>query len=148
MNNIRIEQPETPDFSAIDKLCLAGLMEQNPPPTEKEAKDIVQSLKSSLFKILLDDTEMRGVIYFSPNNSDASVKIDFLYAAEKRKGLGTLLLDSVIELVRKNNFNSIVLEVSSIDERANGFYKAKGFTKTGERIINEQLTLSIMRLKI
>jgi len=150
MINYRIEQPIDPNFDIIDKVCVKGLLEQSPTPTGEQALRVVQGLRNSQFKIVKNNVDnIVGLVYFTINESNRNmVKIDFLYAVKKRKGIGTLLLNNVLKFAKKNKFSSILLEVSIIDNRAVEFYKAKGFIKIGKRIVNKQLTLAVMKLKI
>lgn len=149
--NYRIEYPSDPDFNSIDKLCIQGLMEQSPPPTKEEAKGIVNGLRSSQFCTLYNGDELVGLIYFKIFGDDGYIKIDFLYAAEKRKGIGSILLQDIVNFAKKHEFDEIRLEVLNTDDRAKAFYKARRFKKTGEEekktVVLNQMTLKLHKTK-
>jgi len=150
MSNYIIEQPNKPDFEVIDEICMFGLLEQLPKPTSDDALNVIYGLRASQFKILKsNEGVILGLIYFTIDDSEKNlIKIDFLYAVQKREGIGTLLLNDIVGFAKKNKFSTILLEVSAIDKRANDFYKAKGFMKVSERIVDSKLNLVIMELKV
>ena len=53
--------------------------------------------------------------------------------AYRRKGIGTLLLNSAISAAQAHNAKSIYLEVRESNRAAISFYGQHGFTKTAER---------------
>ncbi len=50
-----------------------------------------------------------------------------------RKGLGTLILSSIIHKAKSQGINKIILEVKETNEAAKALYEKLGFKKTGHR---------------
>jgi GNAT superfamily N-acetyltransferase len=129
-----LEQPKVPNFDTIDEVCARGFLEQIPRPINKEeAMDFATALHGSQFKVLYDSQRMiQGLIYFSLLPQDNQVHVDFLYAVEQRKGIGSFLVNDLLDFARSRGFSKVALEVSQANEGANSFYNALGFSKVGE----------------
>ena len=62
-------------------------------------------------------------------------EIEYIYVVDeyKKKGIGTKLLNKMIEDLKENNVDSITLEVRSNNDKAIKFYKKNGFNEVARR---------------
>ena len=51
----------------------------------------------------------------------------------RKKGIGTILLNHIINIFRSKKYNKIFLEVKESNTIAQEFYSSFGFKRTGER---------------
>ncbi|MFZ4800733.1 MAG: GNAT family N-acetyltransferase [Chlorobium sp.] len=69
---------------------------------------------------------------------------DMVVAPEWRgKGVGSLLVDHILEYARKEGFERLTLLTDRDNELAQHFYASKGFTKSGMVVFRTALSLSL-----
>lgn len=72
-----------------------------------------------------------GLIVGAPYDEDAGLFSMWVDSSERRKGIGSELVDAVILWARNHQFNRLLLDVADQNVSAIRFYESKGFTSTG-----------------
>ena len=83
--------------------------------------------------ICKNDNQMIGFIIFSPITSEAHILSISVRNEMQSKGIGTLLLKSMLDQCKVMNYKKIFLEVRVSNEKAINFYKKFGFSKDAIR---------------
>lgn len=79
------------------------------------------------------DNLMNGFIIFSPISPEAHVLSISVRNEMQSKGIGTLLLKSMLDQCKVMNYKKIFLEVRVSNEKAINFYEKFGFSKDAIR---------------
>jgi ribosomal-protein-alanine N-acetyltransferase len=79
------------------------------------------------------DNLMIGFIIFSPISSEAHILSISVRNEMQSKGIGTLLLKSMLDQCKVMNYKKIFLEVRVSNEKAINFYEKFGFSKDAIR---------------
>lgn len=79
------------------------------------------------------NSEIIGFIIFSPINPDAHILSISVIKKIQSKGVGTLLLRSMIDQCKAMNYKKIFLEVRTSNLQAINFYQKFGFIKDAIR---------------
>jgi len=79
------------------------------------------------------DNLMIGFIIFSPISSEAHILSISVRNEMQSKGIGTMLLKSMLDQCKVMNYKKIFLEVRVSNEKAINFYEKFGFSKDAIR---------------
>lgn len=81
-----------------------------------------------------DDGDVVGIATAGPRDEPGAFGLGRIYVAPDRwgEGIGTRLLDDVIETVRDRGGESLRLIVMAANDRAVGFYEARGFERVDD----------------
>ena len=79
------------------------------------------------------DSEIIGFIIFSPINSEAHILSISVTKKIQSKGVGSLLLQSMLDQCAAMNYKKIFLEVRTSNLQAINFYQKFGFSKDAIR---------------
>jgi ribosomal-protein-alanine N-acetyltransferase len=80
-----------------------------------------------------EDNKMLGFLIFSPIKSEAHLLSIAVIETQQYKGIGSLLLKSMISQCKAMGINQVFLEVRASNEKAIGFYQKYGFKKDAIR---------------
>lgn len=104
--------------------------------TPGKFKITVEQMKeeNDYFKILIAESQDGDIVGFATTFfawyswSGKSIYLDDLFVVEKYRGngLGSRLIDEVIEMARKENCKKVKWQVSRWNQQAINFYKSKG----------------------
>ena len=83
--------------------------------------------------ICKDNSEIIGFIIFSPINPEAHILSISVIKKIQSKGVGTLLLRSMLDQCKAMNYKKIFLEVRTSNLQAINFYQKFGFIKDAIR---------------
>ena len=83
--------------------------------------------------ICKNDSRMIGFIIFSPISPEAHILSISVRNEMQSKGIGTLLLKSMLDQCKVMNYKKIFLEVRVSNEKAINFYEKFGFSKDAIR---------------
>ena len=83
--------------------------------------------------ICKNDNQMIGFIIFSPISPEAHILSISVRNEMQSKGIGTLLLKSMLDQCKVMNYKKIFLEVRVSNEKAINFYEKFGFSKDAIR---------------
>ena len=80
-----------------------------------------------------EDNKMLGFLIFSPIKPEAHLLSIAVIESQQYKGIGSLLLKSMISQCKAMGINQVFLEVRASNEKAIGFYQKYGFKKDAIR---------------
>ena len=80
-----------------------------------------------------EDNKMLGFLIFSPIKPEAHLLSIVVIETQQYKGIGSLLLKSMISQCKAMGINQVFLEVRASNEKAIGFYQKYGFKKDAIR---------------
>ena len=80
-----------------------------------------------------EDNKMLGFLIFSPIKPEAHLLSIAVIETQQYKGIGSLLLKSMISQCKAMGINQVFLEVRTSNEKAIGFYQKYGFKKDAIR---------------
>lgn len=80
-----------------------------------------------------EDNKMLGFLIFSPIKPEAHLLSIAVIETQQYKGIGSLLLKSMIGQCKAMGINQVFLEVRASNEKAIGFYQKYGFKKDAIR---------------
>ena len=80
-----------------------------------------------------EDNQMMGFLIFSPIKPEAHLLRIAVIETQQYKGIGSLLLKSMISQCKAMGINQVFLEVRASNEKAIGFYQKYGFKKDAIR---------------
>lgn len=80
-----------------------------------------------------EDNKMLGFLIFSPIKPEAHLLSIAVKETEQYKGIGSLLLKSMISQCKAMGINQVFLEVRASNKKAIGFYQKYGFKKDAIR---------------
>jgi ribosomal-protein-alanine N-acetyltransferase len=80
-----------------------------------------------------EDNKMLGFLIFSPIKPEAHLLSIAVIETQQYKGIGSLLLKSMISQCKAMDINQVFLEVRASNEKAIGFYQKYGFKKDAIR---------------
>ena len=80
-----------------------------------------------------EDNKMLGFLIFSPIKPEAHLLSIAVIETQQYKGIGSLLLKSMISQCNAMGINQVFLEVRASNEKAIGFYQKYGFKKDAIR---------------
>ena len=80
-----------------------------------------------------EDNKMLGFLIFSPIKPEAHLLSIAVIETQQYKGIGSLLLKSMISQCKAMGINQVFLEVRASNEKAIGFYQKYGFKKVAKR---------------
>ena len=80
-----------------------------------------------------EDNKMLGFLIFSPIKPEAHLLSIAVIETQQYKGIGSLLLKSMISQCKAMGMNQVFLEVRASNEKAIGFYQKYGFKKDAIR---------------
>jgi ribosomal-protein-alanine N-acetyltransferase len=83
--------------------------------------------------ICMHDSKILGFVIFSPINPEAHILSISVRKKMQSKGIGTLLLQSMLEQCKAMNYKKILLEVRVSNTLAINFYEKFGFSKDAIR---------------
>ena len=83
--------------------------------------------------ICKNDNQMIGFIIFSPITPEAHILSISVRNEMQSKGIGTLLLKSMLDQCKVMNYKKIFLEVRVSNEKAINFFEKFGFSKDASR---------------
>jgi ribosomal-protein-alanine N-acetyltransferase len=81
----------------------------------------------------MHDSKILGFVIFSPINPEAHILSISVRKKMQSKGIGTLLLQSMLEQCKAMNYKKILLEVRVSNTLAINFYEKFGFSKDAIR---------------
>ena len=84
--------------------------------------------------ICMHDSKILGFVIFSPINPEAHILSISVRKKMQSKGIGTLLLQSMLEQCKAMNYKKILLEVRVSNTLAINFYEKFGFSKDAIRV--------------
>lgn len=93
----------------------------------------LSSNKIAHYFVAVKDNKIVGYIGFWQIFQEAQITTIAVHPDFRRKGIGEVLLDYVIDLCEKNSIKEIVLEVRVSNTIAQNLYFKKGFKKVGIR---------------
>lgn len=80
-----------------------------------------------------EDKKMLGFLIFSPIKPEAHLLSIAVIETQQYKGIGSVLLKSMISQCKAMGINQVFLEVRASNEKAIGFYQKYGFKKDAIR---------------
>lgn len=80
-----------------------------------------------------EDNQMLGFLIFSPIKPEAHLLSIAVIETQQYKGIGSLLLKSMVSQCKAMGINQVFLEVRASNEKAIGFYQKYGFKKDAIR---------------
>lgn len=80
-----------------------------------------------------ENNKMLGFLIFSPIKPEAHLLSIAVIETQQYKGIGSLLLKSMISQCKAMGINQVFLEVRASNEKAIGFYQKYGFKKDAIR---------------
>ena len=80
-----------------------------------------------------EDNKMLGLLIFSPIKPEAHLLSIAVIETQQYKGIGSLLLKSMVSQCKAMGINQVFLEVRASNEKAIGFYQKYGFKKDAIR---------------
>ena len=80
-----------------------------------------------------EDNKMLGFLIFSPIKPEAHLLSIAVIETQQYKGIGSLLLKSMVSQCKAMGINQVFLEVRASNEKAIGFYQKYGFKKDAIR---------------
>ena len=80
-----------------------------------------------------EDNKMLGFLIFSPIKPEAHLLSIAVIETQQYKGIGSLLLKSMMSQCNAMGINQVFLEVRASNEKAIGFYQKYGFKKDAIR---------------
>ena len=80
---------------------------------------------------LLNEDSPIGLIVGAPYDEKAGLYAMWVNPRYRKKGVGSCLVDAVIEWARESGFSDILLDVADDNVSAIALYKSKGFIPTG-----------------
>ena len=80
-----------------------------------------------------EDNKMLGFLIFSPIKPEAHLLSIAVIETQQYKGIGSLLLKSMLSQCKAMGINQVFLEVRASNEKAIGFYQKYGFKKVAIR---------------
>lgn len=80
-----------------------------------------------------EDNKMLGFLIFSPIKPEAHLLSIAVIETQQYKGIGSLLLKSMISQCKAMGINQVFLEVRTSNDKAIGFYQKYGFKKDAIR---------------
>ncbi|MDA7710170.1 ribosomal protein S18-alanine N-acetyltransferase [Gammaproteobacteria bacterium] len=80
-----------------------------------------------------EDSKMLGFLIFSPIKPEAHLLSIAVIETQQYKGIGSLLLKSMVSQCKAMGINQVFLEVRASNEKAIGFYQKYGFKKDAIR---------------
>ena len=109
---------------------------------ELQVVNLYEEYNSNLHRLdgmlLYDDGIVKGVINGQPIDAKTIEITDFYVEPFfVRQGIGTLLIEAMIQQARKKAYNKIILWVIKDNTKARKFYEANGFVSTGKTCIIE-----------
>lgn len=145
---IRIRQAAENDLPAVYSLIKEFVVFQKTPGKLTITLEQMQKEKD-FFRAFVAEDENNEIVGFASyyfayySWSGKAVYLDDLYVKESSRGqnIGTLLLNALIELARKNEFKKIRWQVSRWNDKAISFYKKMGAI-TDDTEMNCDLVLS------
>lgn len=104
---------------------------------ELQVVNLYEEYNSNLHRLdgmlLYDDGIVKGVINGQPIDAKTIEITDFYVEPFfVRQGIGTLLIEAMIQQARKKAYNTIILWVIKDNTKARKFYEANGFVSTGK----------------
>lgn len=120
-------------FSAEDEAIQVTVSRQKAPRKHFEYNVPVFGSRDSRVFGILDNNELRGLAEISGASAGEAARLDTLCVFDgfRRRGLGTLLLSKVKEVLKREGCSSAVLSVSAYNSGAVDFFRKNGFTITG-----------------
>lgn len=79
-----------------------------------------------------EDDADGGLIVAAPYDDQAGLYAMWVASSARRRGVGAMLVNSVIEWSRSRGFNNLLLDVSDTNEAAVALYSGMGFQPTGK----------------
>ena len=79
-----------------------------------------------------EDGSDGGLIVGAPYDDQAGLYAMWVASSARRRGVGAMLVGSVIEWSRSRGFNNLLLDVSDTNEAAIALYSRMGFQPTGK----------------
>lgn len=114
---------------------------------ETRRRDIFENRigRDHFIYVILKDNTIKGVCSagkYEKQGFENTAEIDQLYLepSEIGTGKGSMLLDYVLDELKKSGFHRIVLFVMEGNDRAIGFYRHKGFSPDGFFSVCENLS--------
>ena len=83
--------------------------------------------------VCTEDNKMLGFLIFSPIKPEAHLLSIAVIETQQYKGIGSLLLKSMVSQCKAMGINQVFLEVRASNEKAIGFYQKYGFKKDAIR---------------
>ena len=72
-----------------------------------------------------------GIIVGAPYDNQAGLFAMWIDPSQRKQGIGSLLVDAVIQWAEEQNFHEIRLDVADDNHPAIALYQSKGFVKSG-----------------
>ena len=98
---------------------------------EADWKNRLERTESKTFIAFSDDAKPVGLIVGAPYGEDAGLFAMWVDASERRKGIGGILVDAVIQWAKEIGYARILLDVADENAAAIALYQHKGFIETG-----------------
>ena len=87
---------------------------------------------TATFVAVEEDASDAGLIVAAPYDDQAGLYAMWVASSARRRGVGAMLVNSVIEWSRSRGFNNLLLDVSDTNEAAIALYSRMGFQSTGK----------------
>ena len=127
--NISIENL-TPDFVvdayAVEKRCLSTAW------SEEDIQNCISN-KNAVYNVAIENRKIIGICCFYIVGDDVQLINIAVLPEYREKGIGSMLMDSMLEHAEKSKAESVSLEVETKNISAIKLYENKGFVKVGIR---------------
>lgn len=122
------------DAATGDIESIQQLLSRIPEAAQWSGDDLICGSGKSLFTRVADcDGTICGVIVFRTIADEAEILNLAVDLRERRRGIGSRLIDDAVAECKAAGVKKIFLEVRESNEAARGFYARMGFSEAGRR---------------
>jgi ribosomal-protein-alanine N-acetyltransferase len=122
------------DFDATDMESARKLLSSAPEAARWPADDfLLTSRKDFSLRVAEQEGIVRGLVVFRILGSEAEVLNLAVDHTQRRRGMGSRLMEDVIATSKAAGVKKIFLEVRESNKAAQNFYARMGFSETGRR---------------
>jgi ribosomal-protein-alanine N-acetyltransferase len=83
--------------------------------------------------VVADESGVQGFLIARPVDKECEIENIAISAQRQRRGFGSMLLEKIFEIAKKQSFQSLFLEVRESNYPARRFYEKAGFAVIGAR---------------
>lgn len=138
---VSIERLKAEDTTAALSVIVAGLTERwgfYEPSFNPDLEDFAGHYQESFILVAKQGRTVVGIGIFQPTGSDSAQIVRMSVVKNlRRSGIGSLILDGLLQIADERGFHRITLETTASWESAVEFYKSRGFTPTHQRDGNQ-----------